>query len=362
MSGMTINRRMLRRTTCVLAAMASLLGSPAVSAQPVDEASKSAARQIGKEGLEAYKAGRYEEALDKLSRAFAVVRVPALGLWTARAMVQTGKLVEASELYHQVGLIQATGGDQEVQEAAKQEAATELEALMPRIPKLTIELDGAPADQVAVTVDGVALAPALIRVARPANPGQHTAVAKLGEQQATESVTLAEGESKTVVLRIAAPAEPKPAEPAAPVATASTPAPAEPATGPAPPPAAPPPAAAPEDTGAEGDNTQRTLGFVGLGVGAAGIVFGTITGALALQKQSDLEAKGCVDGHCYNDQADDVDSLNSMRTLSTVGFVVGAIGAAAGATLLLTAPDEGDPGPEVQAWIGVGQAGVAGRF
>jgi hypothetical protein len=101
---------------------------------------------------------------------------------------------------------------------------------------------------------------------------------------------------------------------------------------------------------------------VGLGVGGAGLLFGSVTGLVVLSKKSALEDDGCVDARCYGDQADDVDSYNSMRTLSTVGFVVGGLGAAAGAALLLTAPSEEQTGAALRPWVSVGAAGVAGRF
>ena len=55
-----------------------------------------AAREIARQGLKAYDAGRYEEAADKLSRAYAVVKLPTLALHTARALVKVGRLVEAT--------------------------------------------------------------------------------------------------------------------------------------------------------------------------------------------------------------------------------------------------------------------------
>jgi len=332
----------MKRTVILLAVGALLLGCPIARAQQVDEASKSAARDLGREGLEAYKAGRYDEAVEKLSRAYAVVKVPGLGLWTARALEKAGKLVEASEIYHEVGMLPVTEGDRAVQEVAQQEAAKEREALLPRIPKLAVQVQGAAASEVEVMVDGVAVASALIGVARPANPGSHTASAKLGEQEMSEEVTLAEGESKTVVLELSAPA------------TAEPPAVERPATAPGTNPTA--------DRGPHEGKLQRTLGWVGLGVGGAGLVFGTATGIMVLKKKSALEGDGCVDGACYTDQGDDVDSYNSMRTLSTVGFVVGGVGAAAGAALLLTAPKPKETGSRVRAWVGVGSAGLAGSF
>ena len=333
------------RTTAVLAALFALLASPVVHAQGVDDASKNAARDIGNEGLEAFHAGRYDEAVEKLERAYSVVKVPGLGLWTARALEKAGKLVEASEIYDEVGTLAVTEGDPAVQEAAKQVAAKEREELLPRIPKLTLQVEGVPADEVVVTLDGVLVVAAHLGAARPANPGNHIATAKLGEQEAREEVTLAEGESKTVLLRLA----PAPAK--QPVAT-------PPRSELAPTPLA----VTPTDTGVGEGRTQRILGWGGLGVGAAGLAFGTVTGVMVLSKKNTLEDHGCVDGACYVDQEDDVNNLNSLRRVSTVGFVIGGVGAAAGAALLLTAPLQRREGPAVRAWLGVGSAGVKGSF
>ena len=118
-----------------------------------------------------------------------------------------------------------------------------------------------------------------------------------------------------------------------------------------------------EDTGADSGSLQRTLGWVGLGVGAAGVVLGGITGLVASSKKSDLDSGDCLDGRCGPSERDEVESYNSMVTLSTVGFVVGGIGLAAGATLLLTAPS---PNSESEAyvapWVGIASAGIKGRF
>jgi uncharacterized protein HemY len=53
---------------------------------------------VARDGLEAYDAGRYDEAIDKLSRAYEVAKLPTLAVHTARALAKAGRLVEASEV------------------------------------------------------------------------------------------------------------------------------------------------------------------------------------------------------------------------------------------------------------------------
>jgi hypothetical protein len=52
-----------------------------VFAQPVDSAARGAARSLGYEGIVAYQAGDIPTAVDRLERAYQVLRVPSLALW-----------------------------------------------------------------------------------------------------------------------------------------------------------------------------------------------------------------------------------------------------------------------------------------
>jgi hypothetical protein len=76
--------------------------------------------------------------------------------------------------------------------------------------------------------------------------------------------------------------------------------------------------------------------YAAFGVGAVGIVVGTITGILASGKKGDLD-DACVNKVCPASQQDTIDSGKTLGTVSTVGFVVGAVGAVAGLVLYLTA-------------------------
>ena len=328
------------------------------TAQTVDESTRAAARQVGYEGLEAYKAGQYEVALEKLNRAYAVVPAPSLGLWTARSMEKLGRLVQASERYLEVTRLEVSGGDLKLQQEAQAVAAEEREALQPRIPKVKVVVEGAPAEQVQVELDGQVLPTSLVGVSLPVNPGLRCAQGRLGERVIASEGEAAEGQSISLVLRFPAAAPPAAAAPE----PALPPAPAEPAPVSTLPPAPPEPYLAP-DSGASPGTTQRTAGWVGIGVGAAGIVVGGITGAMALSRQQQLESSDqCLNEACGPDEHDNIDTYNALRTISTAGFIVAGVGLAAGISLLLTAPSEDSPGAQVSAWIGAGSVGVGGRF
>jgi hypothetical protein len=251
--------------------------------------------------------------------------------------VKTGKLVEASERYGEVTRLKVQPGQQEdVQKRAQADAAQERAALQPRVPTLRVKVEGAEPKAVEVTVEGVKVPTPLLAAPRPTNPGKRVVRGRLGARVVTEEVTLAEGESRAVILKFGA----EPTLPAGP-----TPAKVEPQP--------------PADPGAAPGSGQRIAGYVGLGVGGAGLVLGTVMGLVAGHKKSTLETEGCLGTHCYPTQQGDVDSYNSMRTVSTVGFIVGGVGIAAGVTLLLTAPSRKEG---VALWIGPRSAGLGGSF
>ena len=76
-----------------------LLAAPGAAQTPPETA---AARQLGKEGVEAYRANDFATALDRLTRAHSIVGLTTTGLWRARTLVHLGRLVEASEQYLEV--------------------------------------------------------------------------------------------------------------------------------------------------------------------------------------------------------------------------------------------------------------------
>ena len=202
------------------------------SAAGQDDTAVTTAREIARQGLEAYEAGRYEEAADKLSRAYDVVKLPTVALHTARAFVKVGKLVEASEAYLQATRLEPGTEFQAEQEQAQRDAEEERAALMPRIPTLVVKIAGADAKAVTASVDGKVVSVALLGGGYLVNPGTRKVEAKLGQQSVTEDVRLGEGERKSVTLVFEGQSTPTVAEPATtttPAPTAAPPAP-EPGT------------------------------------------------------------------------------------------------------------------------------------
>lgn len=329
-----------------LLTVATITAAPAVSAQEIDATSHGAARTLGYSGVEAYQRGDYRVASEKLEKSFKMLRVPSVGLWSARALEKLGLLVEAAERYREVGRLSLGRGDQAVQRQAQAEAEEELKALGPRVPSLEIIVQSASASA-RIALDGVELAPELIGEIVPVNPGVHLLTVKDGERSAQRQISVKEAERARVVLDLEQ-------------AQRASPAPA---------PAAPPRAApaSPADAADNGhspgrSSALRTTGWVSLAVGGAALAFGATTGAMALAKKGTLDGDGCTDGRCFADQADDVGSYNSLRGLSTAGFIVGAVGAGAGAVILLTAPSSKQPSQGVAASIGLGRVAVTGRF
>lgn len=328
----------MRRARAALAAgcvALSLISTP-LPAQDADPTITSAARQVGFEGVQAYEAGRYEEALEKLSRAYELVKVPTFGLWSARALVKLGRLVAASERYLEVTRIQLAPDARDIQKNAQNDARTEREALMPRIPSLTIVIGGAPAGSAKVNMDGKPVASALLGVKVPVDPGKHVIEAQVGERQERREVTLAEGGNETLRIDFPATATTGPV----PTATATSTAPVAPASGPSP-----------------------VLPIVAFAVGGVGLALGTVTGVLAIGKHSDLESDpSCRDDKCLPAVHDDVDSLNLLRLISTIGFIAGGAGVATGITLLVVGRGGDSSKPSARVSVSPSGATVRGSF
>ncbi len=344
---MTITTEMLGRLlrlTCFCLLALSL--SPPANAQG-ETSPREQARVLGEEGLTKYDAGDFAGALDKLDKAYGLYPAPTLGLYSARALAKLGRLLEASRRYLEVSraTLEADASDQLRQ--AQADAQSEQAVLQKRIPQLRIELTGAEASEVSITLNGQPVAPSELNQSRQLDPGKYVVRGARGSETRRQEVALRESETKTAVLQFEPPPPPAPVAPT-PIAPAPAPAPA------------------PVDRGSQQStgSSQRTLGWIVVAVGGVGVGVGVGTGLAASSKKSDLE-KVCGDiSRCPESARSDVDQYNNLRTASTIGFIAGGVGLAAGFTLVLTAPTakSSEKRGGLRPFIGLGSAGVRGAF
>src|SRR5882724_10278109 len=90
------------RNARLVACCALLFVALPAHAQDIDDATRAAARKLGTAGVESYQSGQFQVASEKLEKAYRMLQVPSLGLWSARALVKLGHLVEAQERYVKV--------------------------------------------------------------------------------------------------------------------------------------------------------------------------------------------------------------------------------------------------------------------
>ncbi|MEP7121168.1 MAG: hypothetical protein ABJE95_09670 [Byssovorax sp.] len=177
-----------------------LLAAPSASAQPVDAATKSAARGVAEEALKLYDKGDYAGAYEKANRANELVHAPTMALLTGRCLEKLGRFVEASEKYLDASRAPLEAGASAAQKSAQTEADKARTALMPRIPSVELALDP-PAPDAQVTLDGKAVPPAMVGIKRPIDPGKHSVAVSRGGAMATQDFTLKEADSVRVVLK-----------------------------------------------------------------------------------------------------------------------------------------------------------------
>jgi hypothetical protein len=173
------------------------LGQQAL-AQQASDTDRSAARELGREGLSAIEARDYVKAVDKLGRALSLYKAPTLYLARARARVALGRLVAAADDLRQVVASVPAAGESQAFAQARVEAQSDLEALEQQIPRLTLTCSEPLAR---VLVNGAEWPPEAFDVARPLDPGSYVieAITSSGTR-VTERVELRTSQVQTAAL------------------------------------------------------------------------------------------------------------------------------------------------------------------
>lgn len=192
---------LLRRCVPFAAVLFLLLPTGEVRAQ--SDQDRAAARSLATQGAEAFTSGRFEEAIDLLGRAEAIVHAPTHLLLMARAQTRLGRLVAAKETYLRIVREELPPTAPSPFKKAQQDAREELAAVDPRIASLRIALEGAAGRKIVVKLNGQPVADALLGVHRPIDPGNHVVtVFPPGLSPMEQAISLGDGERKELKIPV----------------------------------------------------------------------------------------------------------------------------------------------------------------
>lgn len=305
---------------------------------------RTTARELALEGHKALKAGDYALAVDRFTRADRLIHAPTLLVDLGRSYIGLGRLVLAHETFQQV-LREGVAPDAPAPwHKALQVARDEDAALKPRLAWVTIRVEGAVGAQ--ITLDGERLPPASLGVRRAVDPGTRSVVASAeGYFDTHATLDLGEGQARELVLTMkrdpsyVPPKNPEEARPKPVVVVQAPP------------------------------TRPLTPAFVAYGVGAAGLLLGTVSSVLMFNARADINA----DPDCRDDRRcsstvpnvnSNVSNYRTFGTLAAVGFGVGIAGAGVGTYFLLSRPEKprAQRGTTLSAQLAPGYLSLRGTF
>ncbi|WP_437785315.1 tetratricopeptide repeat protein [Sorangium sp. So ce1097] len=320
-------------------ALACSLGAVTLAARaaPVHAQDVAAAEALFHRGLAAMQAGRYETGCPALNESYRLDPRPGTLFTVAECEARSGKIATAATRYGDyLALFARLSPDAQAKQQGREKVATRRRAaLLPDIPELTLSLPADAPEGTIVRRGEVTLGAPMLGVPLPIDPGEHVVTTQApGAPPLEQRISIAKGEKKQITLQVnAAPAASAGAAPRGPETgrpAASRPAPPAPAPGPAPQPGAP----------ARHGSWHRTGAIVTGSVGAAGLIVGGVTGALAFVEKATVD-DNCVGTRCNPEGMRAVESSRTFALASTIGLGAGAVGLGAAVALLLTAPPEG---------------------
>lgn len=302
----------------LLVLLATLVG--AVEGHAADP--KDQARPVFQQGVEAFEKGRFDQALELLTKAEGIYHAPPHLLFIARTQAAKKQLLAARDTYKKLDAERlppkAPPGFVTAQSVGREELA-ELEKI---IPKIRVRLAPPPEGQTTVTLDGTALSQESVGASIDVDPGSHTVVVEnTGYRKFEQTVEARErgtAEVEVVLKKRSA------------------------ITGPV----TPPEEEAPSEGG--GPSGLRIASFVTMGVGVAGLGVGATMGILSLTKQgeSDDIYDSCGGAACTQEQRDEITDLDATAaTFGNVGVIsLIAGGAVLGAGIVMFALSGDDGG------------------
>jgi hypothetical protein len=273
------------------------------------------AKQLGTDALKLYDAHDYAGALAKFDEADTHARVPTLDLYAARCLDKLHRLLESKKRYDEVIRAVLPVGSSQKWIDAQSDAKTELAALEPRIPSVTVHPTGAGDRKVSLSIDEHDVPE--VDGPHQVDAGSHKIVVVVSGKEYRRDVALNEGDHPSLDVAI----DPEP-----------TPAPIHDNAKPSPPPPS-------------GVSGLVVAGAATLSVGAAGLIVWGATGGAAIAKASAAHCDS--NGVCPHDAG----TLHALRTASMASFYAGLPLAVIGSTLLVVSAVTSH-GPRTTARIG----------
>lgn len=349
----SLSRRSARSAlwrSAAAAAVAALLlwGAPAVAQQP-SEQDRDRARDTMLRGDEFYGRGDFEGALKMFRAADAVMAVPTTGLAVAKALRSLGRLLEARDAAERVRTSAVGPKEPDAFGRARDEASRMVVELDRRIPTLRLDLSAAPTGGgLRIVLDGFMVSRAEAEAPRRMGAGRHTvAVYAEGHEDLAEQVSLAEGDKKTLEIRLTRKqtAVPQGATPSS-------------------------AGDGPRQVSGRRSESHRGWAYAGFGLGAVGVLAGSVSGLMSLSKASSVKDR-CDGSTCPIDARADADSARTLGWVSNISFGLGVAGVALGTIALVTSPGK-DPKSRpasargttmtIRSFVGVGALAVEGEF
>jgi len=332
-----MRRVVLALSLAGLCASSTALAQPSQSAQPSDQ-DKALAGRLFDEGQALFAQDKVPEACRKLEESRRLDPLPGTILNLAACHEREGRMASAMAEFREARAL----AERDHRGDRVGYADEHLKAIEPKLSMLVIVVPPA-ADLPDLTVlrDGVAIGRAVWGGKIPVDPGGHVVEATAPHKQMrhVEVQVGPNADVQTVTIAALEDATPAPAPTPSPAPVAPAPTPAAPA------------AETPAPPAPTGLSTRRTWALVSGGVGLAGVIAGSIAGAVAIEKHN---SSTCT-GPCGTQN----DSLNkdagTAADISTVSFAVGLVGLGLGAFLWF-----GDSSVSVSP--GVASLQLSGRF
>jgi hypothetical protein len=278
--------------------------------------SSAAAQVLFDKALKEREAGRYHAACPTFAECQRLDPTPGTLFTWAECEAKAGKIATASARYTEyLQLFEQMSGTQRQNHEERAGIAKRKQAeLQAEVPTLRLILPSGAPLAVRVTRDGTELDARSLGIAAPVDPGEHRMTTQIpGGPLVEQRMTLERGDVKTLELEVRA------GKPSVERRMASSRVSPAPATG----------------------GGMRIAGFTAAGLGFAGLVTGSIAGAIALRDKSIVDQE-CHASRCSAAGWAAVESGRRIGTISTAGFSVGLAGLAGGTVLVFTAPNENE--------------------